>query len=191
MDPAQEFSLPAVAWMSDRARSYSKTGERDMGVTPNRDHRFGPKGVQQPSEQRATSFALCSCMATIRHWLVRRVGVKREDIPQKDRALQLFNHGPDHRRGPLADRRSLRGSHQSRRSEKLGMRGKVNIVGESEACSAPASVTKVAGDPEGIYTAFNRRFENDCQIAAANGGRICAVVPVTRVRVRVENRVEF
>ena len=162
-----------------------------MSITPNCDHRFGPEGAQQPSQKGAASFALFSRMATVRQWIVWRVGMQREDIPQKDGALQLFNHGPDHGRSSLADRRSLRGPRQLRRSEKRGVRGEVNVVGESEACATPTAVTEVAGDPEGLYTAFYRCCENDRQIATANGRGICAVVAITRVRVRVENSFEF
>src|ERR1700722_17678063 len=128
MDSPQEFSLTAVAGMSDRARSYSKTGERDMSIASNRDHGFGAQGVQQPSQQRLASFTLFSRIVTIRHWIVRGVGVQREDIPQKDGALQLFDHGPDHRRGSLTDRWPLRRSRQLWRPEKRGVRGKVNFV---------------------------------------------------------------
>jgi hypothetical protein len=176
--------------MSDRARSYSKTGERDMSIASNRDHGFGAQGVQQPSQQRLASFTLFSRMATIRHWIVRRVGVQREDIPQKDGALQLFDHGPDHRRGSLTDRWPLRRSRQLWRPEKRGVRGKVNFVCESETSATPASVAKIAGDPDGLYATFHRSLENDRQIATANGGGICAVVATARVRIRVENSVE-
>jgi hypothetical protein len=162
-----------------------------MRIAPNRYHRLGAQGVQQPSQQRPASFALFSRMATIRHWIVRSVGVEWEDIPQKDRTLQLFDHGPDHSRSPLADRRPLRRSRQLWRFEKRGVLGKVNFVCESETCAAPASVTKIAGDPDGIYVGFQRSPENDLQIATANGRGIRAVVPITRVGVGVESSVEF
>jgi hypothetical protein len=191
LDSAQEFSLTAVAGVSDRARGYSEAGERDMSVTPNRDHRFRAQGIQQPGEQRSTSFALFSRMTPIRHRIVRRMGVQREDIPQKDGALQLFNHGPDHGCSTLAYGRALRCLRQLWRPEKRGVRSKVNLVGESEAGATPASVTKVSGNPNGIYTTFHCSSENDRQIAAANGGGVSPVVAVARVHVRIENRLEL
>lgn len=190
MHTAHKFGLPSVAGMAHCARGYLEIGESVMGFAPNCDYRFRSQSVQQPREERPASFAFLPGMATIRHWIVRSVGVQREDVPQKDRAPQFFYHRPNHGRCSLSDRRSFSCPSQLWRSEKLCMCREVNVVRQRKASATAAAVAKVPSDPNGIYAALHSGMKNDRQIATANGRSICAVVAIARVGVGIENGVE-
>jgi hypothetical protein len=130
-------------------------------------------------------------MATVRHRVAWVMGMKRKDVPEEDGALQIAQHRPDYRRRPLTDGRTLGRSREWLASEKIGMGGEVHLVSERKASATPASVTKVAGDPNGVDAAFQRGREDSLEVATADRGSVRAVVPATAFGIGIKNPIEF
>lgn len=191
MHSTQEFSLPAVAGVTDWARDYFKIGQCVMSIASNCYDRFGSQGVQEPGQQGPTNFAFFTGVAAVRHRVAWLMGVKRENVPEEDRALQIPERLPDHRRGSFCDGGAFGRSRQRWCSKKISVCRKVHFVGERKTCATPAAVPEIAGNPHGIYTGFQRRYENSLQVTTANGRGIRAVMPDARLRIGIENAVEF
>ena len=191
MNSAHKFILPAIAGMTDWASIYFEIGKCEMGVPSNRDDGRWPQGMQQPNQERATSLTLLACVTTVGHRIARFVGMKRKDVPEKHRPLQVFEYGPNDCCGTFRDWRPLRRPRQRSRSEKIGVRGEVHFVCQCKARATTAAIAKITGYPNGVDAALNRRRENCRQIPAPNSRSIRAIMPIAQFGVWVEGTLEL
>lgn len=115
---------------------------------------FRAQSMQQPCQQRSTSFAFLARMAAVRHRIICFVRMERKHIPKKDGKLKSFQHGPDYRRGSLGDGRPSGSAHERGRTEKVSVSVKMHLVGERKTRATSAPVTEVACNPDGFTPDF-------------------------------------
>lgn len=90
--------------------------------------------------------------------------MEREDIPEEDRAPQVPEDLPGHRRGALGHRRPPGGPRERQLPVEAGMRGEVGLVRERQARAPPAAIPEVARYPDRIDASREGRLRNEPQV---------------------------
>ena len=186
-----KFRLTAVARMTNLARGNFQIRKRDLSIPPDCHDRLGPKRVEKPNQQRPTGLTFFARVTAVRHRIVPLMRMKRENIPEENWSLQIFQNLPNHRGRSLGNGRTFCRPRQRWRSEKLGVVDEMHLVGKREAGSSPSPITEVARYPHGLNATAHGCNENELKIAPADSRCIRLIVLIAGIGIWVENVSEF
>jgi hypothetical protein len=186
-----KLRLTAIAWMTNMARGYSQIRKRDLSIPSDCYDRSGLKRIEKPHQQRPAGLAFFACVTAVRHRVVPFMRMKRENVPEENRSLQIFENLPNHCGRSLGNGRTFCRPRQRRRSKELRVIKEMDLVGKREASSPSAAVTKVARYPHGLHPTAQGCAEDELKIAAADSRRIRPIVLIAGISVWVEDAVKF
>jgi hypothetical protein len=163
-----KLRLTAIARMTNLASGYFQIGERNLSISSDCYDRLGLKRIDKPRQQVPAGLAFIACVTAVRHRVVPLMRMKRKNVPEENRSLQIFQNLPNHRSRSLSNGRTFCRSRQRWRSEERCVFDEMYIVGKSEASSPSSAVTEIARYPHGVHATAHGRNENEPKIAAAD-----------------------
>ena len=186
-----KLRLTTVAWMTNLARGYFHIRKRDLSIPSDCHDGPGLKCIEKPHQKMSAGLAFFACVTAVRHRVVPLMRMKRKNVPEENRSLQIFQNLPNHRGRSLGNGRAFCRPRQGRCSEELCVVDEMHLVSKRETGSPPSAITEVARYPHGLHATAQGCNENEPKIATADSRRIGLIVLIAGIGIWVEDAIKF